>query len=154
MADDQPGSRGSVTFTGTRLDVPALTATLDLAVLPSHREAQGLAILEAMALGRPVVASRVGGIPEMITHEETGLLVQPSDEAALAAAIVRLLRDEGLAIRLGAQGRLVARERFSAKRMVEQIAVLYEEGAQAWATRGRGGRPRNEGGRIGSASLC
>ena len=68
-----------VVFTGRRDDVPAVTAALDVAVLPSYREAQGLTILEAMALSRPVVASNVGGIPEMIEDGVTGLLVPPHD---------------------------------------------------------------------------
>ena len=81
-----------VVFTGRRDDIPAVTAALDVAVLPSYREAQGLTILEAMALSRPVVASNVGGIPEMVEDGVTGLLVPPHDAAALAAAITRLLR--------------------------------------------------------------
>src|SRR5205823_9264493 len=81
-----------VVFTGRRDDVPAVTAALDVAVLPSYREAQGLTVLEAMALRRPVVASAVGGIPEMIEDGLTGLLVPPRDPDALATAIVRLLR--------------------------------------------------------------
>src|SRR5206468_11827395 len=89
-----PRGGGSVTFTGRRDDVPAVTTALDVAVLPSYREAQGLSILEAMALSRPVVASAVGGIPEMIDDGRTGLLVPPRDEGALAAAIVRLLEDQ------------------------------------------------------------
>ncbi len=86
-----------VVFTGRRDDVPAVTAALDVAVLPSYREAQGLTILEAMALSRPVVASDVGGIPEMIQDGKTGLLVPPHDPEALAAAIIRLLTDHPLA---------------------------------------------------------
>ena len=76
-------------FTGLRDDVPAVTAALDVAVLPSYREAQGLAILEAMALRRPVVATAVGGVPEMIENGRTGLLVPPHDPVALGNAIVR-----------------------------------------------------------------
>jgi len=83
----------SVTFTGRRDDIPSVTAALDVAVLPSYREAQGLSILEAMALSRPVVASNVGGIPEMIENGESGLLVAPHDPAALGDAIARLLTD-------------------------------------------------------------
>ncbi len=75
-----------VIFTGRRDDVPAVTAALDVAVLPSWREAQGLSILEAMALSRPVVASDVGGIPEMIEDGVTGLLVEHDNPVALANA--------------------------------------------------------------------
>ena len=82
-----------VVFTGRRDDIPAVTAAFDVAVLPSYREAQGLTILEAMALSRPVVASNVGGIPEMIEDGVTGLLVPPHDPPALAGAIVRLLAE-------------------------------------------------------------
>ena len=85
-----------VVFTGRRDDVPAVTAALDVAVLPSYREAQGLSILEALALARPVVASKVGGIPEMIEDGVTGLLVEPHDAEGLARAISRLLTDHPL----------------------------------------------------------
>ena len=101
--------RPSVTFTGRRDDVPAVTAALDVAVLPSYREAQGLSILEAMALARPVVASAVGGIPEMIEHARTGLLVPPRDPDFLAHAIVRLLTDHQYADLLGRAGRRSSR---------------------------------------------
>ena len=70
-------SSDRVVFTGRREDVPAVTAALDVSVLPSYREAQGLSVLEAMALSRPVVASAVGGIPEMIEDGVSGLLVPP-----------------------------------------------------------------------------
>ena len=75
------GIERHVVFTGRRDDIPAVTAAFDVAVLPSYREAQGLTILEAMALSRPVVASNVGGIPEMIEDGVTGLLVPPQDPA-------------------------------------------------------------------------
>ena len=73
----EQGIERHVVFTGRRDDIPAVTAAFDVAVLPSYREAQGLTILEAMALSRPVVASNVGGIPEMIEDGVTGLLVRP-----------------------------------------------------------------------------
>ena len=79
-------SRERVVFTGRRDDVPAVTAALDVAVLPSYREALGLTILEAMALSRPVVASNVGGIPEMVEDGVTGLLVPPHDADGAGAA--------------------------------------------------------------------
>lgn len=129
----RPGAR--VVFTGRRDDVPAVTAALDVAVLPSYREAQGLVILEAMALSRPVVASNVGGIPEMIEDGVTGLLVPPRDPAALADAIVRLLTDHPLADTIARAGRIQVHERFCVERMVSALQEVYEEGAAVWADR-------------------
>ncbi len=119
-----------VVFTGRRDDVPAVTAALDVAVLPSYREAQGLTILEAMALSRPVVASDVGGIPEMIEDGVTGLLVPPHDADALAAAIVRLLRDHPLADTLGRAGHDLVHDRFCIELMVQAVESIYDEGAR------------------------
>jgi glycosyltransferase involved in cell wall biosynthesis len=116
-----------VVFTGRRDDVPAVTAALDVAVLPSYREAQGLTILEAMALSRPVVASNVGGIPEMVEDGQTGLLVPPHQPVPLAAAIVRLLRDHPLADMLARAGHDLVHKRFCIEVMVHAIEDLYEE---------------------------
>jgi glycosyltransferase involved in cell wall biosynthesis len=129
----RPNAR--VVFTGRREDVPAVTAALDVAVLPSYREAQGLVILEAMALSRPVVASNVGGIPEMITDGVTGLLVPPHDAPALAAAIVRLLRDHPLADMIARAAKDMVHERFCIEVMGAAICDLYDEGATAFAAR-------------------
>jgi glycosyltransferase involved in cell wall biosynthesis len=120
-----------VVFTGRRDDVPAVTAALDVAVLPSYREAQGLSILEAMALSRPVVASDVGGIPEMITDGVTGLLVPPHDAGALAAAVTRLLRDHSYADTLGRAGHDMVHDRFCIELMVSAIQTIYDEGARS-----------------------
>src|SRR6266540_912117 len=120
-----------VVFTGRRDDVPAVTAALDVAVLPSYREAQGMVILEAMALSRPVVASNVGGIPEMIEDGKTGLLVAPRDPEALAAAIVRLLTNHPLADTLGRAGHDMVHDRFCIELMVEAVESIYDEGARA-----------------------
>jgi glycosyltransferase involved in cell wall biosynthesis len=117
----------SVHFTGRRDDVPAVTAALDVAVLPSYREAQGLSILEAMALARPVVASAVGGIPEMVEDGRTGLLVPPRDPAALAAAITRLLLDHPFADTLGKAGKDLVHERFCVELMVRAVESIYDE---------------------------
>jgi glycosyltransferase involved in cell wall biosynthesis len=120
-----------VVFTGRRDDVPAVTAALDVAVLPSYREAQGLSILEAMALSRPVVASNVGGIPEMIEDGVTGLLVPPHDAEALAGAIIRLLRDHPYADTLARAGHDLVHDRFCIEHMVEAIQTIYDVGARA-----------------------
>jgi len=118
-----------VVFTGRRDDVPAVTAAFDVAVLPSHREAQGLSILEAMALSRPVVASDVGGIPEMVEDGVTGVLVPHDQPEALAAAIVRLLSDRPFAERIAKAGHDLVHDRFCIELMVREVEDLYEEGA-------------------------
>ncbi len=118
-----------VVFTGRREDVPAVTAALDVSVLPSYREAQGLSVLEAMALSRPVVASAVGGIPEMIEDGVSGLLVPPHDCEALAAAIVRLLTDHPLADTIARRGHDLVHERFCVELMVKSVSDLYDEAA-------------------------
>ncbi|HXG40345.1 MAG TPA: glycosyltransferase [Candidatus Limnocylindrales bacterium] len=123
--------RDRVVFTGRRDDVPAVTAALDVAVLPSYREAQGLSILEAMALARPVVASAVGGIPEMIEDGVSGLLVPPHDPPALARAIVRLLTDHPYADVLARAGHDLVHERFCVELMVRAIETIYDEGGRA-----------------------
>lgn len=141
----RPGA--AVVFTGRREDVPAVTAALDVAVLPSYREAQGLVILEAMALARPVVATDVGGIPEMIEDGVTGLLVPPHDAAALAAAITRLLTDHPLADMIGRAGHRLVHERFCVERMVASIEGVYDQGWVAW-------RGRNAGPSEGAATAA
>jgi glycosyltransferase involved in cell wall biosynthesis len=118
-----------VVFTGRRDDVPAVTAAFDVAVLPSHREAQGLSILEAMALSRPVVASDVGGIPEMVDDGVTGLLVPHDRPEALAAAIVRLLQDRAYAARIATAGHDLVHDRFCIELMVRANEAIYDAGA-------------------------
>jgi len=116
-----------LTFTGRREDMPAVTAALDVAVLPSYREAQGLSILEAMALSRPVVASAVGGIPEMVEDGVTGLLVMPHHPDLLADAIVTLLRNHPLADTLARAGHDLVYDRFCVEQMVRSIETIYDE---------------------------
>jgi glycosyltransferase involved in cell wall biosynthesis len=123
------GISARVVFTGRREDVPAVTAALDISVLPSYREAQGLSVLEAMALSRPVVASAVGGIPEMIEDGISGLLVPPHDCEALADAIIRLLTDHPLADTIARAGHDVVHERFCIELMVQAVSDLYDEAA-------------------------
>jgi glycosyltransferase involved in cell wall biosynthesis len=129
----RPGAQ--VLFTGLRDDVPAVTAALDVAVLPSYREAQGLALLEAMALRRPVVATNVGGVPEMVEHGVTGLLVPPRDPVALGAAIARVLTDHPLADMLARAGHDFVHANFSLDEMVRAISAIYEVGAAVVAER-------------------
>jgi glycosyltransferase involved in cell wall biosynthesis len=116
-----------VRFLGRRSDVPDLLEACDVFVLPARQEGLGVAALEAMARGRPVVASAVGGLAEIVIPERTGLLVPPDDAAALAAALDRLLADPGLARRLGAAGAARVAEHFLAEQMVSAYEALYRE---------------------------
>ena len=107
-------------------DVLALYAAADVVVVPSViPDALSRVVLEAMAAGRPVIGTTVGGTPELIQAETTGLLVERSDPAALAKAIGRLLDDSALAARLGAAGRVRVETRFSPEASVERLLALY-----------------------------
>jgi len=119
------GLSEQVRLLGQRRDVPDLLAACDLFVLPSRREGLGVAALEAMAAGKPVIASRVGGLGEAVVHEGTGLLVEPEDIAGLAEAIARLLDDDALRGRLGAAGPARIAELFLARDMVRSYEQLY-----------------------------
>jgi glycosyltransferase involved in cell wall biosynthesis len=119
------GLDSHVAFLGQRDDVSEILPLFDVFVLPSVKEGLPFALLEAMAAARPIVASAVGGIPEVITDGETGLLVPPRDPEALAKAISTMLTDRGKAQQMG----LAARERvlasFTVTRMLEQTEQLY-----------------------------
>jgi glycosyltransferase involved in cell wall biosynthesis len=122
---DELGLAGRVVFTGLRQDVPALLSVASVAVMPSLNEALSNVLLESMAAGAPMVATRVGGTPEAIEDGATGLLVEPGDPAALAAAIGRLLSDPELAARLGRAARQAIEDRYSVDRMVRATERLY-----------------------------
>jgi glycosyltransferase involved in cell wall biosynthesis len=121
------GLADRVVFTGFRTDVPDLMSVFDLFVLASVYEPFGLVLVQAMALQKPIVATRVGGIPEVVADGETGLLVPPRQPAALAEAAARLLRDEALARRMGQAGRERVLARFTAEAMARKTMALYEE---------------------------
>jgi glycosyltransferase involved in cell wall biosynthesis len=118
---------GAVTFTGQRDDVPQLLALMDVFVLASHWEGLPNVVLEAMAAGLPVVATTVGGTPEVVVDGVTGFLVPPRDPEALADAILRLLRDPDLRRRMGEAGRARVAEHFSVEQMVGKTEALYEQ---------------------------
>lgn len=121
------GLAGTVIFAGYRADVAAITPLLTLLVLPSHSEALGLVLLETMARGVPVVATRVGGVPEVITSGRDGLLVPPGDPTTMAEAINSLLNNPPLARALGEAGRRTVSERFDAARNTAAVTELYAE---------------------------
>ncbi len=116
-----------VLFLGPRSDAMRVTALSTLVAHPSHQEGFPNTILEAMAAGKPVVATRTGGIPEAVIDGETGLLVPPGDPSALAAALLSLLRDPDRAIAMGIAGRRRVLERFPIGKMVGEVEQLYEE---------------------------
>ncbi len=120
-----------VLFLGSRRDIPQLLAMVDLAVLPSLEEGFPNVVLEAMAAGKPVVATRVGGIPEAVVHGETGFLIPPGDSRALVDAIVELLSDPDRAVKMGAAGRKRVVREFPLDRMVHQMEQIYQELVQA-----------------------
>jgi glycosyltransferase involved in cell wall biosynthesis len=116
----------SVRFLGTRHDIPDLLALLDLVVHPSLTEGFSNAILEAMAAGKPVVATAVGGNPEAVVDRVTGLLVPARDSQALAQAMLRLLEHPDEAAAFGCAGRERVAQRFGMQLMVREYELLYE----------------------------
>lgn len=116
-----------VIFTGYRSDVPALLSGVSVSVMPSLNEALSNVLLESMGAGAPTVATRVGGTPEALVHEQTGLLVTPGDSRAIADAVGRLLDEPSLARRLGESARSLIQDHFSVDRMVQSTQDLYSE---------------------------
>jgi glycosyltransferase involved in cell wall biosynthesis len=115
-----------VLLAGFRPDVLSLHKAFDIFVMSSVTEGLGTSLLDAMAAGKPIVATRTGGIPEVVADGETGLLVPPRDEEALADAIVRLLKDPDLRREMGEAGRVRARNLFSLERMVQNTLNVYQ----------------------------
>jgi L-malate glycosyltransferase len=115
-----------VFLAGFRPDILSVHKAFDLFVMSSVTEGLGTSLLDAMACGKAIVATTAGGMPEVVADRETGLLVAPRDDEALAAAIVTLLKDERLRRSMGAAGERRARERFSAERMVQETLELYK----------------------------
>ena len=135
-AIDRAGLNGNVLMMGYRWDIPDILAAANMVVIASrHTEASPIVLREAFASGRPVVATRVGDVPEIIVHGENGLIVQPNDSNALATAILLFLSDENLAARCAQNGLRYAREHFCFDRMMR--AKLDVDLALVEATRKR-----------------
>jgi glycosyltransferase involved in cell wall biosynthesis len=117
----------AVMFTGFLEDVPQIIATFDVAVLPSYFEGMGRVLLEAMAMEKPVVGTRVGGIPDLIEEGVNGYLVSPGNEEELASGLLKILNDKNLAAKMGEAGRKKMTDRFSAETMVRSIEKVYLE---------------------------
>lgn len=116
-----------VILTGFRNDIPRLLAAMDIVVLSSHLEGLGTSLLDAMAMARPVIATRVGGIPEMVEDGVTGRLVPPRDPAALAGALIELINRPDERKRMGEAGRVRMLSMFSAEAMVAATEAVYRE---------------------------
>ena len=126
------GLAGTVTFTGYRSDATRLVGGLDVLAVPSRAHGSPLVVCEAMAAGVPVVASRVGGLPDLVEDGGSGLLVRPGEPEDLARALVSLLLDPGAARRLGARGRSLAASR-SHERLVDRVTQVYADVARVRA---------------------
>lgn len=120
------GLTDRVRLLGQRDDVPRVTQVFDIAVLASHYEGMGRVLLEAQAAGKPVVATRAGGMPEIVKDGHTGYLVPVGDARALAQALERLMADDALRARMGQAAVEWVGSRFSQQRMCERIQALYE----------------------------
>ena len=112
-------------FAGFREDIPNLLSLMDIFALPSILEGFPQVLLEAMATARPIVATQIDGVTEVVQHDTTGLLVPPRDPGALASAITSLLKDQGLARRLAVAGRKLVEERFAMSRVVADVDRFY-----------------------------
>ncbi len=137
------GLSGRVHFLGYRQDLQRLLAAADLVVLPSLSEGLPLAAVEALAAGRPIIATDVGGTPEVVLDGQTGLLIPSNNSAALADAMHRILSDPALGLRLGRNGRLFVERNFDVRFQVERTMALYRDltngtitRPQKWRTKG------------------
>ena len=122
-----PMAASPLVVTGYREDISQVMAALDVVVVPSLYEAQTIVIPQAFAAGKPVIASRVGGIPELVRHEENGLLVQPAKDEELAAAMLRLLGEPVLRANLASAGLRLARCELSFDEKAELVLKSYRK---------------------------
>jgi glycosyltransferase involved in cell wall biosynthesis len=123
----QLGLASQTRFLGWRGDLDAVYADLDVVALTSKNEGSPVALIEAMAAARPVVAMRVGGVADVVAHGRTGCVVEPGDEAGMAAAIIDLLNNPDRAVRLGEAARAHVVETYGAERLVRDIDTLYRQ---------------------------
>jgi glycosyltransferase involved in cell wall biosynthesis len=122
----QPDLKGRVTLTGQQKSAAPYYGIANVAVLSSRSEGSPNALLEAMAAQVPVVATRVGGIPEIVAHDESALLVDPGNVSQMSGAIARIFGDSGLAKRLAEQGYALIRTRHEPQERVQQLIRIYE----------------------------
>jgi glycosyltransferase involved in cell wall biosynthesis len=124
---EELGIREKVIFTGTRKDVERIYAAMDVFVLPSTcEEAFGMVLIEAMAMGKPVIGTMVGGIPELISDGINGILIPPGDENALAEAILKYLTDRDFAARVAASGRQTVESQFTDMTLGDRFEKVFK----------------------------
>lgn len=121
------GITDKVVFTGFRSDIESVIAGLDVVVMASKTEGTPMVLLEAMALAKPIVATRVGGIPEVIRDKETGILINAGDEKALSEAMISLLRDKERSLQIGLKARQYVEQVHACDKWIEKIEGIYEE---------------------------
>jgi glycosyltransferase involved in cell wall biosynthesis len=116
-----------IIFSGYRDDIPQIMEVIDIFLFPSFSESFGRSLLEAMAASKPIIASNVGGIPEVVVDGETGMLIPPGNSTELAAAISYLLKNNNLRKKMGTKGRKRVEELFTMEKNVKSIEKLYIE---------------------------
>jgi len=121
------GITQAVIFLGLRDDILELTAMFDLVVFPSLTEGLPKVLLEAMAMKKPIVTTRVGGIPEVVLDGITGILVPLADSASLATAIKRLVKDKELREQMGIKGYKRVKNYFNCPRMIKELETMYDQ---------------------------
>lgn len=121
----EKGVPDHVIFAGTRADIPQMMAVGDIFVLPTLTEALPTVLAEAMAAEKPIIASNVGGVPEMVDDGQNGLLISPADPSALTEACLKLLENPERAQAMGKTGRQIVAERFDIRRQVRRLEALY-----------------------------
>jgi glycosyltransferase involved in cell wall biosynthesis len=126
------GLSNQVIFTGFRRDIPNILAALDILVLVSNMEALPVTIMEAMTAAKPVVATAVGGILDLVEDGQSGILVPPRNPTAVASALQRLLTNPTLAQQMGQEGRKIALRRMTVQGAVRQNEAMYEEVLAEW----------------------
>ncbi|ODS31245.1 MAG: putative glycosyltransferase [Candidatus Scalindua rubra] len=120
------GVRKNIIFTGWRNDASEILYLFDILVLPSLNEGMGRVLIEGMALGKPIVASNVGGIIDLVRNGENGILVPPRDSDALGKAILQLIKNKDMAEELGKNGKAIVNPIFDVSTMIKKIDDLYE----------------------------
>ena len=126
-------------FVGKQANIPSYLGVADVFVLPSELESFGLAALEAQACEVPVIATRIGGVPEVVSEGETGYLSDVGDVEKMSDDTLRLVRDEDLRRAFGEKGRELALERYSSDKIIPQYISFYEKVVQKAQTAAAGG---------------